>query len=58
MRETARRHGGSLYIGAHLVAKGMLGHMQQIHPISTCIEGKSANCSKYGFSVEPRLDWV
>ena len=25
------------YIGAHSVAKGVLGHMWQIHPITTCI---------------------
>ena len=41
MRGTAKQH-GSLHIGAHLVAKGMLGLMRQIHPISTCIEGESA----------------
>ena len=43
---------------AFLVAKGVLGHMRQIHPISTCTEGKSANFSKYGFSPEPTLDYV
>ena len=57
MRGTAKRH-GFLHIGAHLVAKGVLGHMGQIHPISTCIEGKSANFSKYGFSLQPKLDYV
>ena len=57
MRGTARRHGFS-HVGAHLVAKGVLGHMRQIHPISACIEGKSANFSKYGFSVEPKLNLV
>ena len=57
IRKTAKRH-GFLHIGAHLVAKGVLGHMRQIHPISTCTEGKSANFSKYGFSPEPTLDYV
>ena len=57
MRGTAKRH-GFLHIGAHLVAKGVLGHMRQIHPISTCTQGKSANFSKYGFSLKPTLDWV
>ena len=57
IRETAKRH-GALHIGAHLVAKGVLGHMRQIHPISTCTEGNSANFSKYGFSPEPTLDYV
>ena len=33
MRGTARWH-GLLHIGAHFVAKGALGHMGQIHPIS------------------------
>ena len=42
IRETAKRH-GVLHIRAHLVAKGVLGHMRQIHPISTCTEGKSVN---------------
>ena len=55
MRGTAKQH-RFLHIGAHLVAKGVLGHMRQIHPISTCTEGKSANFSKYGFSPEPTLD--
>ena len=45
MRGTAKRH-GFLHIGAHLVAKGVLGHMGWIHPIFTCVEGKSANFSK------------
>ena len=31
MRGTAKRH-GFLHIGAHLVAKGVLGHMRQIDP--------------------------
>ena len=31
MRGTAKLH-GFLHIGAHLVAKGALGHMVQIHP--------------------------
>ena len=57
IRETAKRH-GVLHIRAHLVAKGVLGHMRQIHPISTCTEQKSANFSKYGFSPEPMLDYV
>ena len=57
IRETAKWH-GVLHIRAHLVAKGVLGHMRQIHPISTCTEGKSANFSKYGFSPEPTLDYV
>ena len=55
MRGTAKRH-GFLHIGAHVVAKGVLGHMGQIHLISTCIEGKSANFSKLGFSLQPKLD--
>ena len=38
MRGTARRH-GFVHIGAHLAAKGVLGHMRQIHAISTCTEG-------------------
>ena len=42
MRGTAKQH-GFLHIGANLVAKGALGQMGQIHPISTCIKGKSAN---------------
>ena len=33
MRRTAKRH-GFLHIDAHLVAKGALGHMGQIQPIS------------------------
>ena len=41
IRETAKRH-GVLHVRANLVAKGVLGHMRQIHPISTCTEGKSA----------------
>ena len=45
MRGTAKQH-GFLHIGANLVAKRALGQMGQIHPISTCIEGKSANFSK------------
>ena len=49
---------GFLMIGAHLVAKGVLGHMGQIRPIFACIEGKSAKFSKYGFSVQPKLDYV
>ena len=57
IRETAERH-GVLHIRAHLVAKGVLGHMRQIHPISTCTQGKSVNFSKYGFSPEPTLDYV
>ena len=57
MRGTAKRH-GVLHIRAHLVAKGVLGHMRQIDPISTCTEGKSANFSKYGFSPEPTLGYV
>ena len=57
IRGTAKRH-GFLHIGAHLVAKGVLGHMRQINPISTYTEGKSANFSKYGFSPEPTLDYV
>ena len=55
MRGTAKQH-GFLHIGAHLVAKGVLGHMRQIDPISTCTEGKSANFSKFGFSLHPKLD--
>ena len=54
---TAKRH-VLLHIGAHLVAKGVLGHMGQIHPIFTCTQGKSANFSKYGFSRKPTLDYV
>ena len=57
MKGTAKQH-GVLIIGAHLVAKGVPGHMGQIHPIFTCIEGKSANFSKYGFSLQPKLDYV
>ena len=57
MRGTAKQH-GFLNIGADLVAKRALGQMGQIHPISTCIQGKSANFSKYGFSVEPMLNYV
>ena len=57
MRGTAKRH-GFLNIGAHLVAKGALGHMGQIHAISTCIEGKSANFSKFGVFIKPTLDLV
>ena len=45
MKGTAKRH-GFLHIGADLVAKGVLGHMGWIHPIFTCVEGKSANFSK------------
>ena len=45
MRVTTKRH-SFLHIGAHPVAKGVLGHMGQIHPISACIQGKSANFSK------------
>ena len=36
MKETARWH-GFLHIRAHLVAKGALGQMGQIQPVSTCI---------------------
>ena len=36
MRATAKQH-GFLHIGAHLVAKGVLGQMGQIQPIFTCI---------------------
>ena len=45
MRGTAKWH-GFLHIVAHLVAEGVLGHMWQIHPISTCTQGKSANFSE------------
>ena len=38
-------------------AKGVLGHMGKIHRIFTCIEGKSANFSKYGFSLQPKLNY-
>ena len=41
MRKTAKQH-VFLHIGAHLVAKGVLGQMGQIHPFS----GKSANFSE------------
>ena len=41
MRGTAKQH-GFLHIEANLVAKRALGQMGQIHPISTCIWGKSA----------------
>ena len=47
-----------LHIWAHLVAKGVLGHMGQDRLISTCIGGKSANFSKYGVSLQPKLDYV
>ena len=57
IRGTAKRH-GFLHIGAHLVAKGVLGHMRQIDPISTCTEGKSANFLKYGVSLQSTLDLV
>ena len=57
MRGTAKQH-GFLHIGANLVAKGVLGQMGQIHPFSTCIEGKSANFSEKGFSLKPKLDFV
>ena len=40
---------GLSHIGANLVAKGVLGKMGQIHPISTCIEGKLANLEIWGF---------
>ena len=45
MRGTAKQH-RFLHIGANLVAKGLLGKMGQIHPFSTCIEGKSAKFSE------------
>ena len=57
MSGTAKRH-CFLHIGAHLVAKGVLGRMRQIHPISTCTEGKSANFSNYAFSIKSKLDYV
>ena len=57
MRGTAKQH-SFLHIGASLVAKRVLGHMGQIQPISTCIQEKSANFFKIGFSVEPKLDCV
>ena len=50
---------GFLHIGAHLVAKGVLGHMGQIQPISTCIQGKSAKFFKIRvFFVESKLHYV
>ena len=55
MRGTAKQH-GFLHIGANLVAKRALGQMGQIHPISTCIEEKSAYFSKYGFHGHP--SWI
>ena len=57
IRGTAKRH-GFLHIGAHLATKGALGQIGQIHLISTCIQGKSAIFSKYGFSLQPKLDYV
>ena len=45
MRGNAKQH-GCLHIGANLVAKLALGQMGLIHPISTCIWGKSANFFK------------
>ena len=54
MRGTAKRH-GFLHIGAYLVANGVLSHMGQI---STCIYKKSANFSKFGFSIKLTLDYV
>ena len=41
MRGTARQR-GFLHVGPHFVAKGVLGHMGQIHPISTGTQGKLA----------------
>ena len=49
---------GFWHIWAHLVAKAALGHMGQIHPISTCIQGKSAIFSKFRVSIKPKLDYV
>ena len=57
MRGTARLH-SFLHIDAHLVTKAALGRMGQIHPISTCTEGKSANISKYGFSLLDYPSWI
>ena len=47
-----------LHIGAHLAAKGVLGHMGQIQTISTLTQGKRINFSKYEFSRKPTLDYV
>ena len=55
MRGTARQH-GFLHIGANLVAKGVLGQMGQIHPFSTCIEGKSAIFQNKDFPSNP--SWI
>ena len=55
MRGTAKRH-GFLIIGTHFVARGVLGHMRQIHPIFTCIEGKLANFRSMGFPRNQR--WI
>ena len=57
MRGTAKRH-DFLHIGAHLVTRGVLGHMGQIRLISACIQGKSANFSKLRFPLQPKLDYV
>ena len=55
MRGTAKWH-GFWHIGADLIAKGVLGQMWQIPPISTRTQGKSAIFSKYGFPCSP--SWI
>ena len=58
MRGTAKQH-GLLHIGGHLVAKGVLRHMGQIHPIFTCMYRENRPIfSKYGVSRQPKLDTV